>query len=236
MDGVDGHVVNGQLLLDGGNDARGHGAVHLAHRVADGHGQFANLDLIAVAEGGGVQAGRVDLEHRDVVALGRADERGFIGLFLAAVARIDIDGDLVRAGNDVVIGQHIAVFRDDDTGTGRRLGVFLRAAASAAVAVAVTIAITEHTAERVVIVIVVGVVDDLGFGFNRHDGGAALLGDLRDGEGILVRGGLNHAEMFVGVIGLSQRAHAGRNRQRQCGGHGNQGTNGFTHTENLLSG
>ena len=104
------------------------------------------------------------------------------------------------------------------------------------VSVAVTIAITEHTAERVVIVIVVGVVDDLGFGFNRHDGGAALLGDLRDGEGILIRGGLDYAEMFFVVIGLSQRAHAGRNRQRQRGGQGNQGTNGFTHTENLLSG
>ena len=132
----------------------------------------------------------------------------------------------------MVVGQNVAVLRDDDAGTGGLLGVFLRAAAAAAVAVAVA----EHAAERVVIVVVVGVIDHLGLRLDGHDGGAALLGDLRDGEGILIRGGLNYAEMFFVVIGLSQRAHAGRNRQRQRGGQGNQGTNGFTHKNDLLSG
>ena len=236
LNGVDGHVVDGQLLLDGGDDARGHRAVHLTHRVADGHGQLADLKLIAVAEGRGIQAGRVDLEHRDVVALGGTDERGLVALLFAAVAGVDVDGDLVRAGDDVVVGQNVAVLRDDDAGTGGLLGVFLRAAAAAAVAVAIAEAVAEHAAERVVIVVVVGVIDHLGLRLDGHDGGAALLGDLRDGEGILIRGGLDYAEMFFVVIGLSQRAHAGRNRQRQRGGQGNQGTNGFTHKNDLLSG
>ena len=157
--------------------------MHLTHRVADGHGQLADLKLIAVAEGRGVEAGRVDLEHRDVVALGGADERGLVGLLFAAVAGVDVDGDLVRAGDDVVVGQNVAVLRDDDAGAGGLLGVFLRAAAAAAVAIAEAVA--EHAAERVVIVVVVGVVDHLGLRLDGHDGGAALLGDLRDGEGIL---------------------------------------------------
>ena len=159
--------------------------MHLTHRVADGHGQLAALKLIAVAEGRGVEAGRVDLEHRDVVALGGADERGFVGLLFAAVAGVDVDGDLVRAGDDVVVGQNVAVLRDDDAGTGGLLGVFLRAAAAAAVAVAIAEAVAEHAAERIVIVVIVGVVDHLGLRLDGHDGGTALLGDLRDGEGIL---------------------------------------------------
>lgn len=200
------------------------------------HGQLADLKLIAVAEGRGIQAGRVDLEHRNVVALGGTDERGLVALLFAAVAGVDVDGDLVRAGDDVVVGQNVAVLRDDDAGTGGLLGVFLRAAAAAAVAVAIAEAVAEHAAERVVIVVVVGVIDHLGLRLDGHDGGAALLGDLRDGEGILIRGSLDYAEMFFVVIGLSQRAHAGRNRQRQRGGQGNQGTNGFTHKNDLLSG
>ena len=135
----------------------------------------------------------------------------------------------------MVVGQNVAVFGNDDAGAGSRFGVFLRTAAAAASAIAVTIAIAEHAAERIVVIIIV-VVDHLGLRLDGHDGGAALLGDLRDGEGILIRGGLDHAEMLFIVIGLSQRAHAGRNRQRQRGGQGNQGANGFTHKNDLLSG
>ena len=229
LDGVDGHIVNGQLLLDGGDDARGHGAVNLAHRVADGNRQLANLELIAVAEHGGIQTLRVDFQNRDIVVLRAADERRLIGLLLRVIfAGVDIDRDFVRAGDNVVVGQNVAVFRNDDAGAGSRFGVFLRAAATAASAIAVTVAIAEHAAERIVVIIIV-VVDHLGLRFDGDNGRAALLGNLRNGERIFIGSRLNDAEMLIAGFRLRHDGETRRRRQRQCRGQSDERTNILFH-------
>ena len=191
--------------------------MHVAHRVADGHGQLADLQLIAVAEGGGVQTLRVDLEHRDVVALGGADQRGLVGRFLGALfLRHDVDGDLVRAGDDVVVGQDVAVLGEDDAGAGAGLLVFTLVAAAVALTVAIAVAIArEQAAERIVVAGLVVVVDDGGFRLDGDDGGAALLGDLGYGEGIGIGRRFHDGEVLILAFCHSEGGCRGRNGKRQ---------------------
>ena len=85
-----------------------------AERVADGDDSIANVQCIGVAQNDRGQIRRVDLQNGDVVALVVADERRVI-----ARAVIGRDRDGVGAFNHVIVGEDVAVLRQDEAGAGR---------------------------------------------------------------------------------------------------------------------
>ena len=103
------------------NHAAGRRAAQFAQRVADRDHVLADGQHIAVAEGGGGQPGRVDLDDRKVVALVRADQRRFIGGVV-----VQRDGQLFRTVHDVRAGGDIAVRGDDHAAAAARLLIGLR--------------------------------------------------------------------------------------------------------------
>ena len=84
----------------GGDDAAGHGLAD-AERIADGQHQVAHLDRVGIAEvdEGQAFAAGIDLEHGEVGPLVGAQQTGGE---LALVG--EHDGDLVGAGDHVVVG------------------------------------------------------------------------------------------------------------------------------------
>ncbi|PRD36405.1 UNVERIFIED_CONTAM: hypothetical protein NCL1_08904 [Trichonephila clavipes] len=107
----EGHVgIAGQRARLGADDAGG-GRVVEAERRADGQHPLADAQLRGIADLHRRQVGGGDLDQRDVGARVGADD---LGLDLAAVA--EAHGDLVGLVDDMVVGQHIAVAADDETG------------------------------------------------------------------------------------------------------------------------
>ena len=104
---------------DAGGDGEGEA---LAERVADGQHPLADAGVVAVAERHRRQALGVDLEHRHVgVGIGAHD----LGLELPAVEQAD--RDLLGAFDHVVVGQDVAVGRDDEPGSAALLDLGLLA-------------------------------------------------------------------------------------------------------------
>ena len=91
-------------------------ARELAQRVAHGDGQLADLERGRVAQLGGRQAGRVDLDEREVGVGVDAGDRAVEG---PAVG--EHDADLVGVLDDVMVGQDEAVGVDDDARAGALL-------------------------------------------------------------------------------------------------------------------
>ena len=73
----------------------------------------AHIEAVAVAHGDGLEAGGVDLQHRDIIVLIGAHHGGVISL--AGVQRHLHGGGSV---DDVMVGDDIAVLRQDEAGTG----------------------------------------------------------------------------------------------------------------------
>lgn len=116
-----GAFLGGDESVGGGDHATGHGVAQLAERVAHGVHRVAHKEAVAAAELGGVEAGGVDLQHRDVVVAVKALDLGGVG---AAVVEHDLD--LIAAGvgvlDDVVVREDVAVLADDEAGTGDGAG------------------------------------------------------------------------------------------------------------------
>ncbi|MNO74979.1 hypothetical protein D3C76_660020 [compost metagenome] len=97
-----------------------------AERRADGQHPFANLELVGVAELQSRQVLRFDLQQCHVAARIGADQ---FGLVLTAIGKTH--ENLVGIGDHMVVGQHVAIVRDDETGT-QRLSLTLTTAGTAA--------------------------------------------------------------------------------------------------------
>ena len=93
----------------GRDDAAGHGIRIRAERAADGDDQLADLERIGLADRRGREAGRVDLDDREVGqrvdAVDRARQH-------AAVLQLDVE--LLATLDDVVVGEDPAVRVEDD--------------------------------------------------------------------------------------------------------------------------
>ena len=99
------------LAAQGADDAAGHGVVQ-AQGVADGEHALADLELVGVPQRHGLEGPvGLDLDQRDVGARVGADDPRVV---LALVVEPDLD--LGGAGDDVVVGQHVAVRVDDESG------------------------------------------------------------------------------------------------------------------------
>ena len=112
--GVD---LGGRRIVKNG----GHGERQIAQRISDGLDCLADLDLVGIADRDGLQALCLDLQKRNVVHAVRADDGG--GVFLARIELHD-DGPLVRIRDDVVIGDDIAVLRQDEAAARAYAGRF----------------------------------------------------------------------------------------------------------------
>ena len=82
-----------------------------AEGIADGVDFLADLQIGGVAEGHRLQVGCFDLDDRQIMGLVGADDGGLI--FLAVVQR---DFNLARFGDDVIVGEDVSFFVDDETG------------------------------------------------------------------------------------------------------------------------
>jgi hypothetical protein len=85
-------------------------------RLADGRHPFADLQLFGIADGDLLQTRRLDLEQRDVGALVGTDN---LGLEFALVRKLH--RHFVGIVDNVPVGEHIAVRRENEAGTGRHL-------------------------------------------------------------------------------------------------------------------
>ncbi len=103
-----------QVAAAGRDDARGHGRAD-SERVAHGQDRVADAQGIGIAPLDGRQLVlRIDLQHRDVVLGVGADQRR--GQLLAVV---ELDGDLLRVVDDMVVGDDVPVRRNDEAGAER---------------------------------------------------------------------------------------------------------------------
>ena len=120
----------------------------------------------------------------------------------------------------MVVGEDVAVLREDDAGTRAGLRVFAGAAARVAVAVAKA-RHAEDAAERIVVIVVVIVVVDHGrLRLDGDDAGTALFRNLRDGEGVLIGGSLHNGEMLLSIFCLAHGGQTDAGGQRERSGEG----------------
>ena len=75
------------------DDALAHGECQLAQRVADSQHGVAHVDVGALAQRHGLQAGGVDLQHRHIVVAVAADDGGIVGV---AVVQRHLHSSLAR--------------------------------------------------------------------------------------------------------------------------------------------
>ena len=123
----------------GGDDAGGDGASELlAERGADGEDPLAQAELVAVAHRDGGKVLGVDLDDGDVRGRVGADDGG-VELLVVVRGHRDLGG----AGDDVVVGDDVAVRPDDDAGAAA-LGL-----PGLGLAEAVAVAEAEEVLERV---------------------------------------------------------------------------------------
>ena len=123
------------------DDADGDGVV-VTERVADGDDPVARLHLPGVAELGLRHLRqRTLLDQLDQRAVGQripADDTGLVAVFLVAFLAVELDTDLVRVLDDVVVGQdQPGGVVDDEAGAGARallglVGLLFRRAEEAA--------------------------------------------------------------------------------------------------------
>ena len=118
MQHVDAAAVAGDGAVDGGEDALGHGAHQLHPQgVADGVDPVAHQAHIAVTQlGGGKVLGVHHFQHGDVLLRVGAHQTG-----LVHAAHIGGHEAGLPLGDDVGIGDHIAVGGQDDAGTHKGL-------------------------------------------------------------------------------------------------------------------
>jgi hypothetical protein len=107
--GLAGVVGVGVLTVDGADDAAGDGELEVAEGAAEGEDGLAGLETGGVAPGDGGEIVRVDLDDGEVGELVDADD---LGVQDAAVMESDLD--LRGSVDDVVVGDDVAVGRDDD--------------------------------------------------------------------------------------------------------------------------
>jgi hypothetical protein len=111
LDGfVDDQAVGLLHLADGTDDAAGEGSGE-AEGIADGVDLLADLQIGGVAERHRLQIGSFDLDDGQIVRLVGADDGGLV--FLAVVQR---DFDLAGVSDDVIVGEDVSFFIDDETG------------------------------------------------------------------------------------------------------------------------
>ena len=79
--------------------------------IADRVNFLADLQIGRIAESHRLQVGSFDLDDGQVMRLVGADDGGLI--FLAVVER---DFDLARIGDDVIVGEDVSFFVDDEAG------------------------------------------------------------------------------------------------------------------------
>ena len=104
-----GLIIDGDFPAQGADDAAGDGAAQLAQGVADGNGGFAHDQVVGAAQHRGGQAAGLDFENGQVgIGIG-AHQIGGVGLTVPGA-----HGDAVRAGDNVIVGDDIAVGRQDD--------------------------------------------------------------------------------------------------------------------------
>ena len=115
-----------------------------AERVADREHDVADLHRVGVAERERMQIGGGDFEQREIARLVGADD---LRRQRAAVGHLDLD--VVRAVHHVVVGQDVAVGRDDDAGPERRAGAARLLALAATELIAELLA--EESAQHVVV-------------------------------------------------------------------------------------
>ena len=104
--------LGGDRAVEGADDAGGDGAGQ-AERVADGHDRVADGDLVGVADRDRGEVARGVLD-RDDGQVGRGVGAADLGVVGAAVG--EGHGELLGAGDDVVVGEHVARLVDDDAG------------------------------------------------------------------------------------------------------------------------
>ena len=109
-------ALDGDAPAEGRDDPARDGVGERAERAADGDRLLADLDGRRVADRGGREAGRVDLDDGEVGERVDAVDRGVEG---AAVLEVDRERWRV-AGDDVVVGEDQAVGVEDDAGAGGR--------------------------------------------------------------------------------------------------------------------
>ena len=85
-------------------------------RIADRQHNVTNLDALGIAERDRMEVRRVDLDHGQIARLVCAHH-----LRRQRAAVVHLDADAVRALDDVVVGEDVAVGADDDAGTERAL-------------------------------------------------------------------------------------------------------------------
>src|SRR5206468_12704039 len=124
------------------DDAHGH-CLADAERVAHREDNVAHTNAVGVAKGKRVKIGRVDLDERQIARLVGAD---YFRVERAAVAQFD--ADLVRAVDDVVVGQNVAVGRRNDARSEAALLERRRTARSAALPELVAEELTEEVVVR----------------------------------------------------------------------------------------
>jgi len=116
--GIDGGIGLDEVLVGkpeggatgGADDAHGDGLAD-AERIADGEGDVADLNDVAVGEGGGRELVGVNFQDGDVGLVVPSDDPGGE---LAAIGEFDLH--LIGAFDDVVVGQDVAVFGYDHPG------------------------------------------------------------------------------------------------------------------------
>ena len=106
----------------GADDAGRDGEIE-TQRITEGEDPFADSRLRVVAEGDGRKVCRVDLDHCHV---GRRVAANDLGLEDAVV--VERDGDAIRVGHDVIVGEDVAVGRHDEARTAGFLGLGVRRA------------------------------------------------------------------------------------------------------------
>ncbi len=118
-------VVLVGILLQTVTSQRRHDAlrhrVAKPQRVADRQHHVAHPGQVGIAQGHRLQPGEVGFQYREVCVGVGADHGGVGG---APVLQHDLYG--VRAVDDVVVGEYVALVGHDDTGTQGALDAFAR--------------------------------------------------------------------------------------------------------------
>ena len=115
-------AAGGDQPVQGGHQAVSEGVGQLAQGVADGVHRLAHHQLVAVAQGDGLQAGGVDLQHRHVIVLLAAHQSGGV---LGAVGEGHLNGHgrvVHRILNDVIVGDNVPVLGEHKAGAAGRRG------------------------------------------------------------------------------------------------------------------
>ena len=107
------------LPIHRGDNTGGYRAVE-PQRIADGNGGFSHFHLAGIAELGGRQVLSVNFQHGNIAFHIGADELGRVSFSI-----VQCDGNAVAPFHHMVIGDDIAVLRQNDPRTGAAGGIGL---------------------------------------------------------------------------------------------------------------